>query len=97
MPRLKGGRASHDYSQWALLPLSNSPLRCNGFNVYQPLIAGHIYVNPAQTWPQVDLKPEIANPLKAKVQKGPVLQNYFANLQHTSTGFFAQAPCSKWH
>lgn len=58
----------------------------NGFNVYQPSIAGHVYVNPAQTWPQVDLKPEIADPLKEKVQKDLVLQNYFANLQHTSAG-----------
>ena len=52
----------------------------NGFNVYQPSIVGHSLVNPAKNWAQVDLKPEIANPLKAKVAKDPVLQTYFANL-----------------
>ncbi|MGI0488241.1 alpha/beta hydrolase [Pantanalinema rosaneae CENA516] len=59
----------------------------NGFNVYQPAIAGHVYLNPARTWPQIDLKPEIAQPLKAKVKQDPVLQNYFANLQHSSGEF----------
>ena len=52
----------------------------NGFNVYQPSIFGHSLVNPAKNWAQVDLKPEIANPLKAKVAKDPVLQTYFTNL-----------------
>ena len=52
----------------------------NGFNVYQPSIVGHSLVNPAKNWAQVDLKPEIAEPLKAKVAKDPVLQTYFANL-----------------
>lgn len=52
----------------------------NGFNVYQPSIAGHTLINPAKNWPQVDLKPEIANPLKEKAQNDPVLQVYLANL-----------------
>ncbi|HEY9749293.1 MAG TPA: alpha/beta fold hydrolase [Allocoleopsis sp.] len=52
----------------------------NGFNVYQATLAGHAFARPNQYWPQVDLKPEIAEPLRRKVQKDPVLQNYFANL-----------------
>jgi pimeloyl-ACP methyl ester carboxylesterase len=52
----------------------------NGFNVYQPSLAGHTLLNPAKNWPQIDLKPEIANPLKQKAQQDPVLQNYLSNL-----------------
>nr|WP_290221185.1 alpha/beta hydrolase-fold protein [Trichocoleus desertorum] len=52
----------------------------NGFNVYQATLAGHEFALPNKYWPQVDLKPEIATPLRQKVQKDPVLQNYFANL-----------------
>jgi pimeloyl-ACP methyl ester carboxylesterase len=52
----------------------------NGFNFYQANMAGHILQPPAQYWPQVDLKPEILNPLREKVQKDPVLQNYMASL-----------------
>jgi alpha-beta hydrolase superfamily lysophospholipase len=52
----------------------------NGFNVYQPSIAGHTLVNPARNWPQVDLKPEYAEPLKQKVMRDPVLQNFVQNL-----------------
>jgi alpha-beta hydrolase superfamily lysophospholipase len=59
----------------------------NGFNVYQPSIAGHVFVPPAQFWPQVDLKPEIANPLREKVQRDPLLQNYFANLSANPNAF----------
>ncbi|HEY9906033.1 MAG TPA: hypothetical protein V6D18_00330 [Thermosynechococcaceae cyanobacterium] len=57
----------------------------NGFNVYQPSIAGHTLIHPARTWPQVDLKPEISNPLKAKIQQDPVLLRYFANLNAGSS------------
>jgi len=64
----------------------------NGFNVYQPSIAGHVFVPPAQFWPQVDLKPEIAEPLRAKSQQDPVLQNYFANLGSSSNGFSRPSP-----
>ncbi len=56
----------------------------NGFNVYQCGLAGHAYVNPAKNWPQVDLKPEIAVPLKEKVAKDPVLQNFLANMENNS-------------
>lgn len=59
----------------------------NGFNLYQVTLAGHGYVRPAVNWPQVDLKPEIAEPLKAKVKADPVLSNYLNNLSHGSDGF----------
>ncbi|MFB2836477.1 alpha/beta fold hydrolase [Floridanema evergladense] len=56
----------------------------NGFNVYQPSISGHTYINPAKNWCQIDLRPEIAEPLKQKIQQDPVLQNYLANLSNNS-------------
>lgn len=56
----------------------------NGYNVYQPSIAGHTLLNPGKNWPQVDLKPAIAGPLKAKVAQDPVFQTYFANLSNQS-------------
>lgn len=52
----------------------------NGFNVYQATLAGHALLPAATYWPQVDLKPEIWNPLREKIQKDPVLQNYIKNL-----------------
>lgn len=52
----------------------------NGFNVYQATLAGHVFLPAATYWPQVDLKPEIWNPLREKIQQDPVLQNYLANL-----------------
>jgi alpha-beta hydrolase superfamily lysophospholipase len=52
----------------------------NGFNIYQPSLAGHVYLPPSQYWCQVDLKPEIAGPLKEKVNQDPVLQAYLANV-----------------
>jgi alpha-beta hydrolase superfamily lysophospholipase len=52
----------------------------NGYNIYQPSIAGHVYLQPSQRWCQVDLKPEIAEPLRAKIAQDPVLQLYLANL-----------------
>jgi hypothetical protein len=52
----------------------------NGYNVYQPSIAGHVYLPPSQRWCQVDLRPEIADPLRAKIAQDPVLQLYLANL-----------------
>ncbi|MDX2232547.1 MAG: alpha/beta hydrolase-fold protein [Leptolyngbyaceae cyanobacterium bins.349] len=59
----------------------------NGFNVYQSAIAGHVYVNPAQNWPQVDLQPAIAAPLKEKVQQDPVLGTYLKNVMTNPEGF----------
>ncbi|MBD2080378.1 alpha/beta fold hydrolase [Leptolyngbya sp. FACHB-17] len=66
----------------------------NGFNVYQPSIAGHPLINPAKNWCQVDLKPEYAEPIKEKVQKDPVLQAYIKNFTNnpgaTRPGFMQQ-------
>lgn len=62
----------------------------NGFNVYQASIAGHGLIQPAKNWPQVDLKPEIADPLKQKVAKDPVLQNFFQNMANNADGTAAQ-------
>jgi pimeloyl-ACP methyl ester carboxylesterase len=59
----------------------------NGFNVYQCGLAGHTLINPAQNWPQVDLKPEFAAPLKAKVQADPVLGNYLKNVTTNQDNF----------
>ena len=59
----------------------------NGFNVYQPSIAGHGLINPAKNWAQVDLKSEIADPLKAKIQADPVLSNYLGNVAGNPDGF----------
>jgi dienelactone hydrolase len=52
----------------------------NGFNYYQANLASHTLQPPAQYWCQIDLKPEIYNPLREKVQKDPVLQGYIASL-----------------
>ncbi len=46
----------------------------NGFNFYQLTLAGHDQLNPHKNWPQIDLKPAYADPLKQKVQQDPVLQ-----------------------
>ncbi len=54
----------------------------NGFNVYQCAVAGHSYINPEENWPQVDLKPEIREPLRAKVKKDPVLSRFFKNIKN---------------
>ncbi|KAM3099415.1 alpha/beta hydrolase [Phormidesmis sp. 146-12] len=59
----------------------------NGFNVYQPSIAGHPLINPDRNWCQVDLKPEYAVPLKQKVQQDPVLKKYFDNIANNSSSF----------
>lgn len=52
----------------------------NGFNVYQATLAGHAYRIPDQYWPQVDLKPEILDPLREKVGNDPELQQDLAEL-----------------
>lgn len=74
------GFSAKPHQMWRLADY----LFSNGFNIYQPSIAGHPLIHPDRTWPQVDLKPEIANPLKAKIQQDPVLTTYFANLQNAS-------------
>lgn len=59
----------------------------NGFNFYQATLAGHSLIPADKFWPQVDLKPEILQPLRAKVKEDPVLQNYIANLPDDPTKF----------
>jgi pimeloyl-ACP methyl ester carboxylesterase len=59
----------------------------NGFNFYQATLAGHALIPADKFWPQVDLKPEILIPLRAKVNQDPVLQNYIANLPADPTQF----------
>ena len=59
----------------------------NGFNVYQVNLTGHAFLNPDKNWAQVDLIPEIANPLKAKVQSDPVLRNYLQHVMENPQGF----------
>lgn len=59
----------------------------NGFNVYQCGIFGHALINPAKNWAQVDLKPEIAEPLKVKVQADPVLGTYLNNVMTHQSNF----------
>lgn len=52
----------------------------NGFNVYQATLAGHAYRIADKYWPQVDLKPEILNPLREKVAADPELQQDLAEI-----------------
>lgn len=63
-----------------------------GFNFYQPSIAGHTLLPAAQYWPQVDLKPEIYDPLRQKVQQDPVLQTFLKNLAAHPQGFTRPTP-----
>ncbi|MFB2923378.1 MULTISPECIES: alpha/beta hydrolase [Aerosakkonema] len=70
------GFSSKPHQMWRLTDY----LFRNGFNVYQATLAGHAFRIPDKYWPQVDLKPEIANPLREKVQQDPVLLNFFANM-----------------
>ena len=55
----------------------------NGFNFYQPSIAGHVFKPPDRYWPQVNLKPKYKDLLLEKV---PVLQSLLLNLLNTSDG-----------
>jgi pimeloyl-ACP methyl ester carboxylesterase len=57
----------------------------NGFNVYQANLAGHAFLPPDGFWPQIDLKPEYAIPLKQKVSEDPVLMNFLHNMAHQDT------------
>lgn len=61
------------------MSLLSDYLFANGFNYYQTNLAGHALQPPSKFWCQVDLKPEIYNPLREKVQKDSVLTNYIAN------------------
>jgi alpha-beta hydrolase superfamily lysophospholipase len=69
------GFSARPHQMWRLADY----LFTNGFNVYQVNLAGQMLVNPAQNWPQVDLKPEYALPLKQKVAADPVLSSFIQN------------------
>lgn len=53
----------------------------NGFNIYQPCIAGHAFIPPETYWPQARLKPKISLFLKNKIEKDEVFQNYLSNIK----------------
>lgn len=72
------GYSARPHQMWRLADY----LFKNGFNVYQCTLAGHSQVRPDLYWPQVHLKPEIKEPLKAKVRKDPVLKNFFKNIKN---------------
>ena len=57
----------------------------NGFNIYQATLAGHAYCIPEKYWPQVDLKPEILDPLRAKVSSDSELQQALETLAANPT------------
>jgi len=75
------GLSASPHQMWRLADY----LFSNGFNFYQPSIAGNVWLPPDKYWPQIDLKPEIANPLRQKVQQDPVLQNFLSNLATADT------------
>lgn len=59
----------------------------NGFNYYQANLANHTLQPPSKYWCQVDLKPEILNPLREKVQKDKVLTDFIASLPQDPAKF----------
>ncbi|KAF3889884.1 MULTISPECIES: alpha/beta hydrolase-fold protein [Nostocales] len=78
------GLSASPHQMWRLADY----LFSNGFNFYQPSIAGHVLLPPDKYWPQIDLKPEIANPLRQKVQQDWVMQNFLSNLATADTSNF---------
>ncbi|MBF2089812.1 MAG: alpha/beta hydrolase [Synechococcales cyanobacterium K44_A2020_017] len=52
----------------------------SGFNVYQASLAGHSFLPADRYWPQIDLKPEYAEPLKRKVKQDPVLMGMLTQM-----------------
>ena len=78
------GFSARPHQMWRLA----NYLYNNGFNFYQATLAGHDKLNPAKNWPQIDLKPEYAQPLIAKVKQDPVLMS--AMMKKTDAG--AAAP-----
>lgn len=85
------GFSASPHQMWRLADY----LFSNGFNFYQPSIAGHAFIPPDTYWPQVDLKPEIAIPLKQKVSQDPVLRTYFANLSTANLDRDGSLPLSQ--
>ena len=57
----------------------------NGFNVYQVTLAGHAFIHPEINWPQIELKPEYAEPIREKIQTDPVLSQLVNNLGNQKT------------
>ena len=62
----------------------------NGFNIYQAGLCGHAFLPPDKYWPQIDLKPEYANPLREKAQQDPVLMSAVANMMAAANATEAQ-------
>lgn len=60
----------------------------NGFNVYQSGLAGHSFLPPDRHWPQIDLKPEYAIPLKEKIKQDPILMGMMGNMLGADPGQF---------
>ncbi|NEP43275.1 MAG: alpha/beta hydrolase, partial [Okeania sp. SIO2H7] len=52
----------------------------NGFNIYQPCLAGHAFIPPEKYWPQAHIKPKLASLIKEKIKEDAVLQNYLNNI-----------------
>lgn len=57
-----------------------------GFNVYQVTLAGHDRRSPEENWPRLDLRPEYAEPLKAKFRNDRVLQSALALRDSSAEG-----------
>lgn len=64
----------------------------NGFNIYQPGLAGHAFIPPEKYWPQASLKPKISLLLKDKIKKDAVFQNYLKNINENFDKFNGPTP-----
>jgi len=64
----------------------------NGFNIYQPCLAGHALIPPEKYWPQASFKPKISLLLKEKIKKDPVFQNYLKNIDENLDKFNGPTP-----
>lgn len=62
-------------------------LFANGFNYYQANLAHHTLQPPAKYWCQVDLKPEILNPLRDKIRQDQTLLDYVRSLPENPVQF----------
>lgn len=57
----------------------------NGFNVYQPALCGHYFLNPDKNWPKHDFKPAIKQKLAEKLLSDPELAGYVRDFISIST------------
>lgn len=57
----------------------------NGFNVYQPALCGHYFLNPDKNWPKHDLKRNIKEGLAKKLLSDPELAAYIRDFISIST------------